>query len=313
MVQLTIGDSLPSIPVSVSGRIAVSVQDQPVDTIPFRIDQIQLAASHGPLDFELGFAGTAAARPLVPLDVVGVSFEDVNRFRDEEQVSDQQVSTIDSGSFGLAIGSRSSHILKKGEELRLPGFQGAVRDIASRLPGRGPHARGHRRFPPRIARHSPQRATGLLVESSPGLGRCRTRVPRAVRAGRALLEEGHTMRVVVGAIVLVTAAAAPLAAQRMSPMPVEAKNLVVQVLATGGDDEEVGAGIVVAASNRIIIATAAHVVRAAQQGGKVRVVFQFARNDTVEANVDQLDRDLDLAVLSLPRDAALHHPIRVQP
>ena len=113
------------------------------------------------------------------------------------------------------------------------------------------------------------------------------------------------MRAVAGAIVLVTAAAAaPLAAQRVSPMPVEAKNLVVQVLATGGDDEEVGAGVVVAASNRIIIATAAHVVRAAQQGGgTVRVVFQFARNDTVVAHLDQLDRDLDLAVLSVPRDA----------
>jgi hypothetical protein len=87
-------------------------------------------------------------------------------------------------------------------------------------------------------------------------------------------------------------------------MPVEAKNLVVQVLATGGDDEEVGAGVVVAASDRIIIATAGHVVRAAQQnGGTVRVVFQFARNDTVVAHVDQLDRDLDLAVLSLPRNA----------
>jgi hypothetical protein len=103
-------------------------------------------------------------------------------------------------------------------------------------------------------------------------------------------------------MVLVTAAAAPLAAQRVSRMPVEAANLVVQVLATGGDDEEVGAGIVVAASNRIVIATAAHVVRRAQDGGKVRVVFQFARNDTVEARVDQLDRELDLAVLSVARD-----------
>jgi trypsin-like peptidase len=108
----------------------------------------------------------------------------------------------------------------------------------------------------------------------------------------------------VAVLVLFNAAAAPLAAQRLSPMPVEAKNLVVQVLATGGDDEEVGAGIVVAASDRIIIATAGHVVRAAQQGGgSVRVVFQFARNDTIVAHVDQLDRDLDLAVLSVPRDA----------
>ena len=108
------------------------------------------------------------------------------------------------------------------------------------------------------------------------------------------------MRAVVGATIL-GLTAAPLAAQRVSRMPVEAKNLVVQVVATGGDEEEVGAGIVVAASDRIVIATAAHVVRTAQQGAKVRVVFQFARNDTVEARVDQTDRDLDLAVISVPR------------
>jgi trypsin-like peptidase len=110
------------------------------------------------------------------------------------------------------------------------------------------------------------------------------------------------MRAVAG-LVVVSAAASPLAAQRVSRMPVEAANLVVQVLVSGGDDDEVGAGIVVAASDRIVIATAAHVVRTAQQGGgTVRVVFQFARNDTVEAKVDQVDRELDLAVLSVARN-----------
>jgi hypothetical protein len=110
------------------------------------------------------------------------------------------------------------------------------------------------------------------------------------------------MRAVFGLTILATAAVAPLVAQRPAPMPVAAKNLVVQVLATGGEEEEVGAGIVVAAaSNRVIIATAAHVVRTAQQGAKIRVVFQFARNDTIEAHVDQTDKDLDLAVLSLTR------------
>lgn len=108
------------------------------------------------------------------------------------------------------------------------------------------------------------------------------------------------MRAVAGLMLVAVGAAVPLAAQRPSPMPVEASNLVVEVLATQGEEEEVGAGIVVAASNRIIIVTAAHVVRAAQQGGQVRVVFQFARNDTVPVTVDQLDKDLDLAVLSLP-------------
>jgi serine/threonine protein kinase len=129
-VQLTIGDSMPSIPVSVSGRIAVSLPEQAVDTIAFRIDQIQLAATHGPLDFELGFEGSAVARPLVSLEVIGVSFEEVNRYRDEEQASDQQVSTIDSGSFGLGAGNANSHTLKRGDALPLHGFRGAIREIA---------------------------------------------------------------------------------------------------------------------------------------------------------------------------------------
>lgn len=116
------------------------------------------------------------------------------------------------------------------------------------------------------------------------------------------------MRAVVAATILATAAVVPLAAQRPAPMPLAAKNLVVQVLATGGEEEEVGAGIVVAASTRIIIATAAHVVRTAQQGARIRVVFQFARNDTVLAHVDQVDKDLDLAVLSVARAGSAAPP-----
>ncbi|HSD31717.1 MAG TPA: serine/threonine-protein kinase [Gemmatimonadales bacterium] len=130
VVQLTIGDSLPPIPVSVSGPIVVSLPDEPADTIPFRIDQIQLAATRGPLDFELGFEGVGPARPLGPLEVIGVSFQDVNRFRDEEQASDQAVSTIDSGTFGLGVGNRAAHTLTKGEDLALHGFRGAIRDVA---------------------------------------------------------------------------------------------------------------------------------------------------------------------------------------
>jgi hypothetical protein len=129
-VQLSIGDSLPSIPVTVNGRIAVALEDQPMDTAAFHIAQIQLAATHGPLDFGLGFAGTGVARPLVPLDIVGVSFEDIAHFRSDEEASEQRVSTIDSGSIGLTIGNRSPHVLKKGEMLPLRGFKGSIRDVA---------------------------------------------------------------------------------------------------------------------------------------------------------------------------------------
>jgi protein kinase-like protein len=129
-VQLTIGDSLPPIPVSVSGPIVVSLPDEAADTIPFRIDQIQLAAPRGALDFELGFEAVGPARLLGPLEVIGVSFQDVNRFRDEEQASDQAVSTIDGGTFGLGVGNGAAHTLTKGEDLPLHGFRGAIRDVA---------------------------------------------------------------------------------------------------------------------------------------------------------------------------------------
>ena len=128
-VQMTIGDSLPAIPVTVSGRMTVNLSDQPADTIPFHIDQIQLAATHGPIDFDLGFPSAQAARPLVPLDIVGVSFEDINRFRDEDQGSDQVVSTIDSGNFAVTSGSPAPHTLKKGEALRLHGFRGTIANV----------------------------------------------------------------------------------------------------------------------------------------------------------------------------------------
>jgi hypothetical protein len=126
---MTIGDSLPAIPVTVSGRMTVNLSDLPVDTIPFHIDQIQLAATHGPIDFDLGFPSAQAVRPLVPLDVVGVSFEDINRFRDEEQGSDQVVSTIDGGGIAVTSGSQPLHTLKKGEALRLHGFRGTITNV----------------------------------------------------------------------------------------------------------------------------------------------------------------------------------------
>jgi RNA polymerase subunit RPABC4/transcription elongation factor Spt4 len=130
LVQMTIGDSLPAIPVTVSGRMTVNLSDQPADTIPFRIDQIQLAATHGPIDFDLGFPGTQAVRPLASLDIVGVSFEDINRFRDEDQGSNQIVSTIDGGAIALTSGSHTPHTLEKGEALRLHGFRGTITNVA---------------------------------------------------------------------------------------------------------------------------------------------------------------------------------------
>jgi hypothetical protein len=129
VVQLSLGDSLPMMPVSVRGRIAVSLPDRPVDTVPFVIDQIQLAASTGALDLELGLGAGGAVQPLASLPVAGVSFDDVSRFRSEEDASEEQVSTISGGTLALTGPGGRTHTLAPGEALALRGFQGTLRDL----------------------------------------------------------------------------------------------------------------------------------------------------------------------------------------
>jgi hypothetical protein len=116
-------------PVSVRGRIAVSLPDRPVDTVPFVIDQIQLAASTGALDLELGLGAGGAVQPLASLPVAGVSFDDVSRFRSEEDASEEQVSTISGGTLALTGPGGRTHTLAPGEALALRGFQGTLRDL----------------------------------------------------------------------------------------------------------------------------------------------------------------------------------------
>jgi hypothetical protein len=96
-------------------------------------------------------------------------------------------------------------------------------------------------------------------------------------------------------------------AQTRGDMPPGAAQLVVQVLSYGPGELEpgaVGAGIVTTTSDRIVIATAAHVIRGAMAGGRVRVVFYLNRADSIDAAIDQVDPELDFAVLSVPARAA---------
>ena len=170
--------------------------DRPVDTIPFRIDQIQLAATRGALDFELGFDGSGVARPLVPLDVIGVSFEDVNRFRDEEQVADERISTITSGSFGLGLGSRPPHTLQRGKRCRCTVSRERFEMSRSTLrPWTSPSRAPSIPCPPAIRQRSRAscRSSGRNIPWHRPVADC---VYLALlRAGRTLLEEGYAMRV----------------------------------------------------------------------------------------------------------------------
>jgi hypothetical protein len=52
----------------------------------------------------------------------------------------------------------------------------------------------------------------------------------------------------------------------------------------------------------VIVATAAHVIRGAVSGGRVRLIFYGSPGDSIDAVLEQADAELDLAVLSLPQD-----------
>ena len=110
---------------------------------------------------------------------------------------------------------------------------------------------------------------------------------------------------VLGGLLLLVLVGRPGAAQSGIQLNDQALNLVVQLMASGpdGGEPEIGAGILITATNRIVIVTAAHVVRGAEGGGTVRAVFRFARKDTVGLVIDRFDPELDLAVLSVERQA----------
>jgi tRNA A-37 threonylcarbamoyl transferase component Bud32 len=129
--QLSIGDSVSSLPVSVKGRIAVRIPDRPVDTLTFTIDRIDLTAPRGPVDLDLTWASPAKTAFLAPLRVVGVSFDDVNRFRDEDAAGDERVSTIVAGSVRIPGRGAGEHVLSKGDDVPFHGFQGTLRNISA--------------------------------------------------------------------------------------------------------------------------------------------------------------------------------------
>lgn len=129
-------------------------------------------------------------------------------------------------------------------------------------------------------------------------------------------EISRALGALICAVCLLHCALAPeAAAQRASPVPPEARQLVVNVIGYFEDVQgpTVGAGIIVGEGRgQLYIATAGHVVRrGTREAGNLAVILESARTDSLSATLmPQADSSLDLAVITVPSSAVPAHAAR---
>lgn len=126
--RLTLGDSLPVLPVSVDGPIQV-IAGAPPTVVPFKLQRIQLFPSSTGMDLELrprrpGQAG------LGPLTVSHVSFTKVDKIREGDQARDVLSSTLRGGTIQVTSDHRSAQPVDSGSDVALRDFEGTIAKVA---------------------------------------------------------------------------------------------------------------------------------------------------------------------------------------
>ena len=109
----------------------------------------------------------------------------------------------------------------------------------------------------------------------------------------------------IGLCLIVSVLPVRAVGQTATPIPRDALGLIVQIVnpvSSPDVDFFGGAGIAIGESDQeIVIATAEHVVRPGAKS--LRVVFEFARNDSLPFRIVRVDTVLDLAVIVVARNA----------
>jgi len=126
-LRLTLGDSLPALPVSVDGPVEL-IAGGPPAALRFTLQRLQLIPSHSGMDLELhprdprktGFSTVLASR---------ISFERVEKIREGDQAKDVLSSTVTGGTFRLANSHSDPKPLARGGDLALSGFSGTISGI----------------------------------------------------------------------------------------------------------------------------------------------------------------------------------------
>jgi hypothetical protein len=125
--RLTLGDSLPVLPVSVDGPIQVIAGAPPAE-VPFKLARIQLFPSSTGMDLELR-PRQAGQTGLGPLTVSHVSFTKVDKIREGDQARDVLSSTLRGGTIQVKDG-RASQSIASGSDVVLTDFAGTISKVA---------------------------------------------------------------------------------------------------------------------------------------------------------------------------------------
>ena len=127
-VRLTLGDSLPVLPVSVDGPIEM-IAGGPPELVRFTLQRLQLIPSNVGLDLEL-HPSQAPKTGLARMVVSRVSFERVEKIREGDQAKDLVASTVKGGTIQVMNGRRAPQQLSPGGDLTLLGFSGMLEGVA---------------------------------------------------------------------------------------------------------------------------------------------------------------------------------------
>lgn len=127
-LRLTLGDSLPVLPVSVDGPIEM-IAGGPPEVLRFTLERLQLAPSSTGMDLEL--RPRQAGKPgFAPLTVSHVAFSRVEKIREGDQASDVLTSTLRGGTIRVMNGRRDPKPIVPDSGLVLTDFTGTLSKIA---------------------------------------------------------------------------------------------------------------------------------------------------------------------------------------
>ena len=126
---LSIGDVVPRLALSADGPFLVQPGAAAAETLGFALARLRVEVAPGTLEIEAVPVEAVQGDLLGDVEVNGIGLDRIDRFRDEDQVSDRRESNIVNGILRLPGLGRPEQRLTTGEALSLPDFRGRIRGV----------------------------------------------------------------------------------------------------------------------------------------------------------------------------------------
>jgi hypothetical protein len=125
--HLTVADSLAPFAASLDGAIQLRTPGESPETLRFTLERAELIPAPGAIDIDADprNVGDIFAR----LRIEGLSFERMEKIREQEQAVDRRVSTVTGGQLNLSELSGTAHSLSPGEDLSFGEFSGSITSL----------------------------------------------------------------------------------------------------------------------------------------------------------------------------------------